>query len=157
MTSQARVNPHAPRFVRMLNPIISLMVRLGLHMGPASMVLLTVRGRKTGLPRTTPVGLFEVRGRRYLFSTFGEVNWVRNLRSKNDVVLTHGRHGESLVAVELPPEAAASVLREAFAPYLASLLTRPMAQSFYGVKPNASLDDYMKVARSHPVFELVAS
>jgi len=49
-------------------------------MGP--MVLLTVRGRKSGQPRTTSVDLFKGNGRSFLVSTHRQesCNWVRNLR-----------------------------------------------------------------------------
>jgi len=43
------------------------LLRLGIPMGP--MVLLTVRGRKSGQPRTTPVDLFEGNSRSFLVST----------------------------------------------------------------------------------------
>jgi deazaflavin-dependent oxidoreductase (nitroreductase family) len=143
-----------PSFVRFINPIIKDMVRVGFPTGPIPMILLTVHGRKTGLPRTTPVGLFEVAGRRYLFSTFGEVNWVQNLRAKGEAIISRRRRKETLTADELSPEAAASILRDAFAPYLASFLMRPMLRSWYGVWRDTSLTDFVNVARSHPVFEL---
>ncbi len=41
----------------------------------------TVPGRKSGVPRTTPVALGERDGRRWLVSPYGEVDWVRNLRA----------------------------------------------------------------------------
>ena len=143
---------HAPFFVRSLNPIIRSVLRAGFPAGP--MTLLTVRGRKSGQPRTTPVGLFKVNGRRYLFSTFGRVNWVYNLRDAHEATLSHGRHKETLAAIELPPEVAAPILRDAFAPYLASFLMRPMLSIWYGAGPDTTLDGFVKVAQNHPVFEL---
>lgn len=156
MVTKPTMISHAPSFVHFVNPIIKRLVQLGLNIVPTSMILLTVYGRKTGQPHTMPVGLFTVGGRRYLFSTFGEVNWVRNLRSNKQVIIAYGRHQETLIATELAPEAAAPVLKKAFAPYLASFLTRPMVQTWYNVQDSMSLDDYMNVARSHPVFELSA-
>ncbi len=47
-------------------------------MGPVA--LLTVKGRKTGKNRRNPVGLFDYKGHRYISSTFGQVNWVQNVR-----------------------------------------------------------------------------
>ena len=146
--------PHAPNIARVLNPIIHYLVGVGFPTGPIPMILLTVYGRKTGLPHTTPVGLFEVGGRRYLFSTFGEVNWVRNLRARGEAIISLHRRKETLVADELSPEAAAPVLKAVLAPYLASFLLRPMLSSWYGVKRDATLNDYLTVARNHPVFEL---
>ena len=71
--------------------ILKGLLRAGLPMGP--MVLLTVRGRKSGKPRTTPVDLFERNGRSYLVSTHRQEssNWVRNLRTAGEGVLSRGR------------------------------------------------------------------
>src|SRR5215467_12940236 len=55
------------------------------------MSLLTVRGRKSGQPRTTPVLIAEYDRHRYLVSTYGETNWVRNLRAAGEAILTRGR------------------------------------------------------------------
>jgi deazaflavin-dependent oxidoreductase (nitroreductase family) len=118
------------------------------------MNLLSVRGRKSGQLRTTPVGLFEVKGHRYLFSTFGRVNWVYNLRATHEAVLTHGRRKEVYTAVELSPENAAPVLKDAFTPYLASSLMRPMLRIWYDATPDTSMNGFVKVAQNHPVFEL---
>ena len=109
MTISVAKITRAPSFVHIVNPIITGLIRLGLPLGPAPMVLLTVRGRKFGQPYTTPVGLFEVAGKRYLFSTFGEVNWVQNLRANGEAMITRGRHQETLTAVELSVEAAAPI------------------------------------------------
>lgn len=64
--------------------ILKGLLRIGLPMGP--MVLLTVRGRKSGQPRTTPVDLFEGNGRSFLVSTHRQesCNWVRNLRAARE-------------------------------------------------------------------------
>jgi deazaflavin-dependent oxidoreductase (nitroreductase family) len=105
-----------PLVVRLLNPLIARLLHIGLPIRP--MMLLTVRGRMSGRPRTTPVGLFEYNGKRYLFATFGEVNWTRNLRSARTAVLSLGRCSETVVAVELPAEQAAPFLKDAIAPLL---------------------------------------
>src|SRR5690242_13135955 len=68
-----------PFFLRAGNAIMTLLLRRGVKL--ATNTLLTVPGRKSGLPRTTPVTLIERDGRRYVQSPFGEVDWVRNLRA----------------------------------------------------------------------------
>ncbi|MDQ6790679.1 MAG: nitroreductase family deazaflavin-dependent oxidoreductase, partial [Candidatus Dormibacteraeota bacterium] len=40
-------------------------------MGPNG--LITIRGRKSGLPRTTPVAIIEVSGRRWVWAPWGDV------------------------------------------------------------------------------------
>lgn len=61
--------------------ILKGLLRAGFPMGP--MVLLTVRGRKSGEPRSTPVDLSERKGRSFLVTTHRQEssNWVRNLRA----------------------------------------------------------------------------
>ena len=75
MTKTYRVTP----FVRMTNLFTTAVVRSNLRLG--KMALLTVTGRKSGVPRTVPVAIMEREGQRYLIGAFGEVNWVRNLRA----------------------------------------------------------------------------
>src|SRR5215510_9811472 len=88
-----------PRSVPSFNPIARLFLAAGVSMGPE--MLLTVRGRKSGLPRSTPVTICQNAGRRGLISPFGETNWVRNLRVAHKATISFGRHREEVAAVEL--------------------------------------------------------
>ena len=54
----------APAFVRASNPLSRRLLQLGTPMGPN--VLLTVRGRTSGLPRSAAVAVVESEGRRYV-------------------------------------------------------------------------------------------
>jgi len=90
----------APRFVRLANILTKTLLRAGL---PPSffgypMYLLTVRGRKSGQPHSTPVVIVEQEGKRYLLSPFGVVNWVRNLRVSGVATFTRGRRYEEIRA-----------------------------------------------------------
>ena len=51
----------------------------GVPMGPD--VLLTVRGRKSGLPQAAPVAICAPTDRHGVISPYGQINWVRNLRA----------------------------------------------------------------------------
>src|SRR5438128_10046964 len=95
---------HVPLFVSIFNPIARRLLRIGGPLGPNA--LLTVRGRKSGQPRTTPVALVEVGGRRWIIGTFGEVNWVRNLRAARQAELKVRKRTEDVRAVELSQEEA---------------------------------------------------
>jgi deazaflavin-dependent oxidoreductase (nitroreductase family) len=136
---------------------IKKLLRLGIPMGP--LVLLTVRGRKTGQPRTTPVDLFEGSGRSFLVSTHGEEksNWVRNLRKAGEGVLTRGRNRRAISVVELTSDAAGPVLKEVVGPRLAFPVRGFVLRRTLGVIGGASLDEFMQAARIHPVFEIVSS
>src|SRR3989442_11050962 len=78
---------------------------MGVPLGPNA--LISVRGRKSGLMRTNPVAVLAIGGRRWVIGTFGEVNWVRNLRAAREAVLTTGRRRENVQAVELTQAQAA--------------------------------------------------
>ncbi len=141
-----------PSLIPVLNPLIMRLLGVGLPFGPN--VLLTVRGRTSGLPRTFPVAIIALEGRRYVQSPFGEVNWVRNLRSAGEAVVTKGRDREEVDAIEVPPEAGGPILRDALAPYVRSRLLSRMVGRFFHLGAASTLDDYVSEARRHPMFEL---
>jgi len=63
-----------PGFVRLGNVLTKTLLRAGVKMGGPGgvpMYLLTVRGRKSGQPRTTPIVILERDGKRYLASPYG--------------------------------------------------------------------------------------
>ena len=150
---------HGPSgMVSVVNWGIMMLLHLGIRvtiLGP--MMLLTVRGRKTGKPRTIPVDLYERDGRRFLMATHGEGNWVRNLRVAGEGILSLGRHHQAFTAAELAPEVAGPVIKEILGPLLSSSGIRGNAlRQHLGVHADSSLHDFITVARTHPVFELDA-
>jgi hypothetical protein len=59
-----------PRWVfSFFNPIVKFLLAAGVPMGFNG--LITIRGRKSGLPRTTPVAIIEVSGRRWVWAPLG--------------------------------------------------------------------------------------
>ena len=85
------------------------MLRRGLLIG--SQHLLTVPGRRTGLPRRTPVSIATLDGTRYIVAAFSEAAWVENVRAAGSGTLTRGRGTETVRIVELPVQARGPVLR----------------------------------------------
>src|SRR5829696_8932537 len=92
---------HLPWYVPLINPIARFLLAAGVPMGPN--VLVTICGRKSGLPHTTPLTVVEMGGRRWLMAPYGEVNWVRNLRAAGRATITVGSRKEEVTAVELEP------------------------------------------------------
>jgi len=138
----------APRFVRMGNILTLTLLRIGVKLvGPGNypMYLLTVRGRKSGQPRTVPIVTLEYNGKRYVGSVYGIVDWVRNLRAAGEAVLTRGRRAETVSVIELPPDEAALILREDVKN------GNPFAH-YYGVTANSSLEEFERTVLTHPVF-----
>lgn len=153
MTTDTASHPStAPGFVRALNPLICRLLRIGMPMGPNALV--TVRGRTSGQPRTFAVGVFEVDGRGYIMGSFGETNWVRNLRVAREAIVHRGRRQEWVRAAELSPQQAGPILRDALAPFLARRMMAPMIRSWYGVDGRSTDADFLAQALAHPMFEL---
>lgn len=107
--------PRVPRWVPWFNVIARRLLAIGVPMGPD--VLLTVRGRTTGLPRSTPVTVSDAGGRRGLISPFGEIHWVRNLRAAGNATISSGRRREDVTAIELVGPDAVAFIRDVLAPH----------------------------------------
>lgn len=135
--------------------ILKGLLRIGVPMGP--MVLLTVRGRKSGQPRTTPVDLFEGSGRSFLVSTHRQEssNWVRNLRTAGEGVISRGHSRRSIAVVELAPDDAGKVLKDVLGRRLAMPLRGFVLRRTFSVPPDAPLSEFIAAANSHPVFEII--
>ncbi|SEQ08003.1 deazaflavin-dependent oxidoreductase, nitroreductase family [Streptomyces sp. yr375] len=106
MTARRSLSPRH----RARNHVVILLHRLGLPFGP--MHLLTVPGRTSGLPRTTPVAPVVVDGTRYLLQAYPGSDWVKNARAAGHGVLTRGRRAQRVELVELPEAERGRVLRE---------------------------------------------
>ena len=112
--------------------------------------LITVRGRKSGLPRTTPVTLIENGGRRGLIAPFGEVNWVRNLRAAGHATITTGRRQEEVRAVELGYTEAVEFIRDVLAPEARRM---PLGAWIVRNIDKVDFDNPEEAAKGRPVFE----
>lgn len=147
---------HAPGVVPFLNPVVNRLLGAGLPMGPN--VILTVHGRSSGLPRSFPVALMENRGRKFVQSPYGEVNWVRNLRADPRATLKR-RHGdpEAVRGVELQPEEAGPILREVLKPFQRNRLLGAFSRLFIPIRADAGDEAYADHVRGHPMFELVSA
>lgn len=143
----------APRFVTVSNFLAKRALKLGPLMGPNA--LITVRGRKSGQPRTTPVAVVEIDGRRWVVGTFGEVNWVRNLRAAGAATISAGSRHDDVVAVELDQEGRTAFFRDVLGPYVRRLRVGGVLLSLLGARD--ILTDPSGAAARRPVFELRAA
>ena len=143
-----------PFYVRLGNALTLTLLRAGFKLrgpfllfGNYPMYLLTVRGRKSGQPRTLPIAMWERNGKRYVGSVYGIVAWVRNLRAAGEATLTRGRRAETVTARELPTGDAALVMRADVKG------GNPFARN-YGVTADSSLEEFERAVVSHPLFVL---
>jgi deazaflavin-dependent oxidoreductase (nitroreductase family) len=133
---------------RAANAFLGALLRLGL--GPGFMRLLTVVGRRSGRPHSTPVVPVQNDRGRWLVAPFGEVDWVRNARAAGRVTLRRGRAAEDLTVTEVQPRQAVAVLRE----YLGMKPVGRRVQDYFDVTPASSDDEFAAEAPRHPVFAL---
>jgi deazaflavin-dependent oxidoreductase (nitroreductase family) len=132
---------------RALNALVRPLARLGLT-GPRTH-LLTVVGRSTGRPWSTPVSIVRDGDERWLVAPYGERNWVKNARAAGWVELRRGRRRERLGVEEIAPADAVPVLRRY---YELAHVTRP----FFDVTLASTDEEWLAEAPSHPVFRLHA-
>jgi deazaflavin-dependent oxidoreductase (nitroreductase family) len=145
-----RPTAKAPSFVGLFNPIARRVLRAGPLLGPNA--LITVRGRKSGVPRTTPIALVQIDGKRWVIGTFGETNWVRNLRAAREATLTVGRKRDEVIAHELDFEDRAAFFRDVIGPYVRRIRIGGLLLSVLGARD--VLADPRAAAEHRPVFEL---
>jgi len=95
-----------------MNKVFIQMSRLGMRFGGEGPVVLTVRGRKSGQPRSTPVTPMTVEGKEYVVGGFPGADWVENVRAAGEAAVTRGRRSERVRMVELTDDEAPPLLRE---------------------------------------------
>ena len=136
--------------------IVQRLLELGIRvtiLGP--MMLLTVRGRRSGQPRTLPIDVHDVDGRRYLIASHGIGSWVQNLRAAGAGTLRLGRQRIDFTARELPADEAGRINRTAFPRLIATDDWRGRGiRANLGVSKTSPAADYVVSARDHPVFEV---
>jgi deazaflavin-dependent oxidoreductase (nitroreductase family) len=140
---------HPPRGISLFNAIAKPLLAAGFPM--AFNGLLTVPGRKTGKPRTTALAIVDVDGRRWVWSPWGQVHWVRNLRAAGDATITFRRREEQVRAVELDPEQRVAFFRDTLTP-----IARRMRGGMWFIRTfdGVDLTDPVAAAKDRPVFEL---
>jgi|SRR2546427_2036174 len=138
-----------PKWVPYFNAVAKPLLALGVPMGPD--VLLTVRGRRSGRPRTTPVTICEHGGRRGFISPFGETNWARNLRVAGRGTIRFGQKREEIRAVELNLNESVRFIKEVIAPIAAE---SKLGDWFVRNIDRIDLDHPEEAAVGKPVFEI---
>jgi len=124
------------RVQRWANTMLTRALRNG--RGPRFMRLLTVRGRRSGTTRSTPVVPVRDGGRTWVVSPFGEVGWVRDARVAGHVELDRGVDHTTYAVRELSADESLPVLERYLSTPARFFAGRPMRDT----------------SRPHPVFEL---
>jgi deazaflavin-dependent oxidoreductase (nitroreductase family) len=109
MSDNARIRP--PWWLKYVNKVMIGAQKLGIGFGGKGPVVLTVPGRKTGKPRSTPVTPMTVDGKRYVVGGLPGSDWAANARAAGEAELRQGRNVERVRMVEIPVEEARPLLR----------------------------------------------
>jgi deazaflavin-dependent oxidoreductase (nitroreductase family) len=139
----------APRRVSLFNPVARFLLAARVPLGFNG--LITIRGRTSGLPRTTPVAIIDVSGRRWIWAPWGEVHWVRNLRAAGGATITVRGRKEEVRATELDQSQRVGFFRDVLGPVARSI---PFGVRFIRVVDGVDLDDPLEAAEGRVVFEL---
>lgn len=145
-----------PAFYRRLQRVARAFEAMGLT--PVYVVRLEVPGRRTGLVHSSFLVQVEWQGKRHLVALAGESEWVRNVRAAGGrVVLGRGRRRYGAALTELPVAERADVIRAYV--HRPSPRGRPMtrtgeARHYFGVAPDAPLEDFAAIAGHYPVFRV---
>lgn len=139
----------APWWVTFWGRMVKVLLAAGVPLGPNG--LITIRGRTSGLPRTTPVAIIEVSGRRWVWAPWGEVNWVRNLRAAGRATISVRRRQEAVTATELDPSQRVAFFRDILGPLARGI---PFGVWFIRTFDQVDLADPVAIAEGRRVFEL---
>jgi deazaflavin-dependent oxidoreductase (nitroreductase family) len=105
-----RITGRLPAWLPLANRVVRGLNRLGLRLG--TIQVLTVPGRRSGAPRSTPVSTLTVGGRRYVVAGLPDGDWARNVRAAGAGELTAGRRRIAVALIEVTdPEVRRTVMR----------------------------------------------
>jgi len=149
VSEQRYVKPD-PFTKHVFNRVVAGFTRLGISVWGSR--ILVVRGRTSGLPRSTPVNLLTYDGQKYLVAPRGHTQWVRNLRVAGEGELKVGRRSEHFTAVEVPDAEKVEILRAYLKRWKAEV-----GVFFGGVGAKSSEEELRGIAPDHPVFRITTA
>ena len=143
-----RIRP--PLWLKLFNKVYIRTSRVGVSFGAEGPQVLTVPGRQSGKPRSTPVTPLTVDGARYVVQGVPGSDWVANARAAGEATLRRGLHTERVRMVELAANDARPVLRE-------YPIQVPMGVGFVkkaGLVKDGTPDEFEELAGRCAVFRL---
>ena len=138
-----------PLQVRLFSPILQLLLKARVPLGYNRLV--TIRGRKSGLPRTAAIAVIEVSGRRWVWAPWGEVHWVQNLRAAGRATIAVGGRNEEVLATEQDEAERVAFFRDVLGPFARRI---PFGFLLVRLVDGVDLNHPEDVAEGRRVFEL---
>jgi len=153
MPYRDRVGYRPPRAsVARVNRFVARLAALGLT--PRDTIALAVRGRRTGRLRRTELVWAEHGGSRYLVSLAGESVWVRSVRAANYDVTLRRLRAKRVRLEEVPVSQCAPILKAYLSKRAYSKSREYETREFFGVSPDATLEELGELAGRYPVFRI---
>jgi len=149
MTSNVDRAARVPRSVSIFSPILKFLLTAGVPLGFNRLV--TIRGRKSGLPRTAAIAVIEASGRRWVWAPWGEVHWVRNLRAAGSATIKMRGRSEEVRATELDPAQRVDFFRDTLGALARGI---PFGVSFIRIVDGVDVTRPVEAAKGRVVFEL---
>src|ERR1700686_5350025 len=122
---------------------------VGLGQGFSYNYLLEVRGRKTGKIYSTPIGLLETNGKKYLGAPPGKTQWERNAEAAGQVTLKKGIKRQKFRLRPIPDAEKPPILKA----YLDTF--KREVQRYFPIPAGSPPESFAAVARNYPAFELL--
>ncbi|SHM58522.1 nitroreductase/quinone reductase family protein [Cryptosporangium aurantiacum] len=138
-----------PRWLPAANRVVRVLNRANLRLG--TIHVLTVPGRVSGKPRTTPVSPLRVDGKRYVIAGLAEAQWARNVRAAGSGTLAYGRRTERVRLAEVTDPGVRRAVMRAFPTEV------PHGVAFFvqlGLVRRADPDEFEAAADQVAVFEV---
>jgi deazaflavin-dependent oxidoreductase (nitroreductase family) len=119
----------------------------GMGIGPKKMVQLTVKGRKTGQPRTVAVNIVEYDAKRYLVAPRGNTEWSRNaMAAGGEAVIKHGK-AEDVRLMDVPVAERGPIIQK-------YVKETAVVRGEFGLKADCTLEEAQAIADKHPTFRI---
>jgi deazaflavin-dependent oxidoreductase (nitroreductase family) len=145
MARAARV----PLQVSLFSPVLKMLLKARVPLGYNG--LMTVRGRKSGLPRTAAVAIIPASGSRWVWAPWGEVHWVLNLRAAGRATINVRGRTEEVIATELDASERVAFFRDILGPVARGL---PFGVTFIRLVDGVDINRPVEAAEGRVVFEL---
>jgi deazaflavin-dependent oxidoreductase (nitroreductase family) len=147
--SPAKPADQPPLHVRLFSPVLKALVRVGVPLGFNG--LMTVRGRKSGEPRSVAVAIIPIAGRLWVWAPWGEVHWVQNRRAAGRARITIRHKEQEVTATELNRAQRIGFFTDVLGPFARRL---PFGVTFIRLVDGVNLNYPTQAAEGSRVFEL---
>lgn len=139
---------HLPAWLKPANRVLIFLHNAGLPLGTP--YILTVPGRTSGEPRSTPVSIVKIDCNRYVLGS-QRVSWVKNLRAADTGLIQRGRKREEVRFSEMKPSERGPVLSAYWHQHSQG---RKVAAQIFEVGDGATSDDFVAAAERCAVFRI---